>query len=92
MDIQQEVRFGRHAPRLRGRLRVPKVPAEPKRPIEPVLVEPIDEKPIDDEPIKPILVCPIDDKPIQPILICPIPEDKDDKQEILQGLPTGIAA
>lgn len=87
MDIQQEVRFGRHAPRLRGRLRVPKVPAEPKRPIEPVLVEPIDA-----EPLQPVLVCPIDDKPIQPILICPIPEDKDAQQEILQGFSSRIAA
>ena len=92
MDIQQEVRFGRHAPRLRGRLRVPKVPAEPKRPIEPVLVEPIDAEPIDAEPLQPVLVCPIDDEPIQPILICPIPEDKDAQQEILQGLSSRVAA
>ena len=87
MDVRQEVRFGRHAPRLRGRLRVPKVPAEPKRPIEPVLVESIDA-----EPLQPILVCPIDDKPIQPILICPIPEDSNANEKILQGLPTESAA
>ena len=83
MEIKQEVKFGRHAPRLRGRLRHAQVPALPKV---------IDEKPIDDEPIKPVLVLPIDSEPIQPILICPIPEDTNDEQEILQRLPTGIAA
>lgn len=82
MEIRQEVKFGRHAPRLRGRLRRPQAP----------LPKVIDEKPIDDEPIKPVLVCPIDDKPIQPILICPIPEDKDAQQEILQRFSSRIAA
>ena len=91
MEIKQTVRTkdALGVPRIGGRIRRPRTV---KRPIEPILVEPIDEKPIDDEPIKPVLVLPIDDKPIQPILICPIPEDTDDEQEILQRLPTGIAA
>jgi len=84
MEVKQTVKTKRAlgVPSLRGRLRRPQAP----------LPKVIDEKPIDDEPIKPILVLPIDDEPIQPILICPIPEDTDDKQEILQRLPTGIAA
>ena len=82
MQVEQEVKFGRHAPRIR-RLKRPKIrPA-----LEPVIEEkPINAEPIDPEPVKAILVEPIETEPVKPVLICPIPVEKEDEPQVLQRL------